>query len=120
MAKRKTIPDETIVAALMSSPTLEAAAQQCGMSVRQLYDRRKDPDFTRKLTAAQDDALSGTVRYMQRHTATAAETLVDICNTGNEQNRLNAARTLLEQTARLTEIVDVIERLEKLEGLNDE
>lgn len=57
---------------------------------------------------------------MQRHTATAAETLVTICRTGNEQNRLNAARTLLEQTARLTEIVDVVERLERLEGINDD
>ena len=118
--KKKTVTDETLISALMSCSTLSAAADQCGMSVRQLYDRRRDPDFIKKLRAAQSEALGGTVRFLQTSTATAAQTLVQICEKGQEQNRLNAARTLLEQTARLTEIVDVVERLERLEGMNNE
>ena len=118
MAKRETVTDETIISALLSSPTLETAAKQCGLSVRQLYDRRKKPEFVRQLREAQSAALSGTVRYLQANTATAAETLVDICQNGQEQNRLTAARTLLEQAARLTEVVDIMERLDKLEGID--
>lgn len=120
MPKTRTIPDEVIISALLACSTLDAAAQECGLGVRQLYTRRQDPEFMRKLREAQSDALGGTVRYLQSNTATAAETLVDICKNGQEQNRLNAARTLLEQAARLTEIVDVVERLDKLEGMNND
>lgn len=121
MAKRETVADETIISALLSSPTLETAAKQCGLSVRQLYDRRKKPEFVRQLHEAQSAAMSGTVRYLQANTATAAETLVDICQNGQqEQTRLTAARTLLEQAARLTEVVDVMARLDRLEGIDDD
>lgn len=118
VAKTKTISDETIISALLSCPTLEAAAVQCGLSVRQLYERRQSEDFTRKLREAQADALAGTVRYLQQNTATAASTLVEICEHGQEQNRLTAARTLLDQAARLSEIVDFAERLEALEQVS--
>ena len=117
MAKRKTISDENIISALMSCPTLEAVADQCGLSVRQLYERRRSEDFTRKLREAQTDALAGAVRFIQKSTAIAAETLADICRNGQEQNRLTAARTLLDQATRLTEIVDFAERLEAVERL---
>ncbi len=116
MARRKVVTDETIVAALMENSTLDTAAKQCGLSIRQLYDRRQDPEFIKRLREAQSAALGGAVRYLQTNTATAAETLVDICQNGTqEQNRLNAARVLLEQAARLSETVDFAERLERLE-----
>ena len=117
MAKKKTIPDSTVIAALLSCPTLDAAAQQCGLSVRQLYERRQDPDFIRKLREAQTDALAGAVRFIQKNTAIAAETLVAICRNGQEQNRLTAARTLLDQATRLSEIADFARRLEAVEKL---
>ena len=47
VAKKRTIADETVLSALLSCPTLEAAAAECGLSVRQLYERRKDPQFMR-------------------------------------------------------------------------
>ena len=47
MAKR--INDEEIILALLTSPTLEMAARQCRLSVRQLYERRQDPAFVAKL-----------------------------------------------------------------------
>lgn len=120
VAKTKTIPDAAVIAALLSTPTLDAAAQQCGLSVRQLYTRRQNPDFIRKLREAQGDALEGAVRFIQHSTATAASTLVEICQNGQEQNRLTAARTLLDQAAKLTEVVDFSRRLEALERMEAE
>ena len=117
VAKTKTIADETIISALLSCPTLEVAASKCGLSVRQLYERRQSEEFTRKLREAQADALAGTVRYLQQNTATAASTLVEICEHGQEQNRLTAARTLLDQAVRLSEIVDFAKRLEAVEEI---
>ena len=121
MAKKRTIADETVLSALLSCPTLEAAAAECGLSVRQLYERRKDPQFMRQLQEAQSAALAGTVRYLQHHTATAAQTLAELCqNAQQEQTRLQAARALLEQAARLTETVDFDRRLSELEQLQEE
>lgn len=120
MSRTKVVSDEAVIAALLSAPTLGAAAQQCGLSVRQLYTRRKSPDFIRKLREAQGDALEGAVRYLQHSTATAASTLVEICENGQEQNRLTAARTLLDQAAKLTEVVDFSRRLEALERMEAE
>lgn len=120
MSRTKVVSDECVIAALLSTPTLDAAAQQCGLSVRQLYTRRQDPDFIRKLREAQTDALEGTVRFLQQNTATAASTLLEICQSGQEQNRLTAARTLLDQAAKLTEVVDFSRRLEALERMEAE
>lgn len=121
MAKKQTIADETVLSALLSCPTLEAAAAECGLSVRQLYERRKDPQFMRQLQEAQSAALAGTVRYLQHHTATAAQTLAELCqNAQQEQTRLQAARALLEQAARLTETVDFDRRLAALEELRED
>lgn len=120
MSRTKVVSDECVIAALLSTPTLDAAAQQCGLSVRQLYTRRKSPDFIRKLREAQGDALEGAVRFIQHSTATAASTLLEICQSGQEQNRLTAARTLLDQAAKLTEVVDFSRRLEALERMEAE
>ncbi|OUP62924.1 hypothetical protein B5F12_09140 [Pseudoflavonifractor sp. An176] len=120
MSRTKVVSDECVIAALLSTPTLDAAAQQCGLSVRQLYTRRQNPDFIRKLREAQGDALEGAVRYLQHSTATAASALVEICENGQEQNRLTAARTLLDQAAKLTEVVDFSRRLEALERMEAE
>lgn len=120
MPKKTVVDDETLIQALLTCSTQTAAAEQCGISTRQLYQRKQGAAFLKKLHEAQSAALSGTVRYLQANTATAAETLVDICQNGQEQNRLTAARTLLEQAARLTEVVDIMERLDKLEGMDDD
>lgn len=121
VAKKRTISDETIISALLSCPTLEAAAAECGLSVRQLYDRRQDPQFMKQLQKAQSAALAGTVRYLQHHTATAAQTLAELCqNAQQEQTRLQAARALLEQAARLTETTNFDARLSELEQLQEE
>lgn len=116
MGRRK-IEDEKIISALLSNTTVNGAASAIGCNPSVIYARRKDDAFLRKLQQAQDDALSGTVRYLQSSMTTAAETLVDISKNGSEQNRLTASRTILEQAARLTETVDIVERLHKIEAI---
>ena len=115
MAKR--INDEEIILALLTSPTLEMAARQCRLSVRQLYERRQDPTFVDKLKQAQTEALENTTRFLQAATGTAARVLAEIAESPGRpaQVRISAARTILEQAAKFTEIVDVQARLEALE-----
>ncbi len=126
MTKRKTVSDEAIVAALMTTSTLDAAAQQCGLSVRQLYERRQAPGFEKKLRKAQSEALSDTARFLQHATGSAAATLLEIAESKVRpaQVRISAARTILEQATKYSEITDIQARLEALEryaeGVDDE
>ena len=117
MAKTRTISDETIIAALLSCPTLEATAEQCGLSIRQLYDRRQNSDFVRKLKEAQAEALATTTRYLQRASGNAANVLAEIAESPGRpaQVRISAARAVLDMAAKYTEAVDVQARLEALE-----
>ena len=121
VAKKRTISDETVLSALLSCPTLEAAAAECGLSVRQLYERRQDPQFMKQLQKAQSAALAGTVRYLQaphRYSSPNPGRIVPKCPAGTD--RLQAARALLEQAARLTETVDFDRRLSELEELRED
>ena len=126
MAKRETISDEIIISALLSCPTLEAAAQQCKLSIRQLYERRQNPDFVRKLMEAQAEALATTTRYLQHATWNAANVLAEIAGSPGRpaQVRISAARAVLDMAVKYTEAVDVQARLEALEryaeGADDE
>lgn len=115
--KRKTISDSAVIAAMLTCPTLAAAAEQCGLSVRQMHTRRQRPEFIRQLKAAQSEALSGAARYLQHSTGNAAAVLLEIAENQNEnaQVRVTAARAILEQAARFTEVLDFAERLEALE-----
>lgn len=118
--KRKTIPDSAVIAAMLTSPTLTTAAEQCGLSVRQIHTRRQHPEFIQQLKAAQSDALNSAARYLQHSTGNAAAVLLEIAENQNEnaQVRVTAARAILEQAARFTEILDFSERLEALEQVS--
>ena len=120
VAKTKTISDEAVISALLSCPTWEAAAVQCRLSVRQLYERRQRPEFIQQLKAAQSNALSSAARYLQHSTGNAAAVLLEIAENQNEnaQVRVTAARAILEQVARFTEVLDFAERLEALEQVS--
>lgn len=115
MAKR--INDEEIILALLSSPTLEMAARQCRLSVRQLYERRQDPTFVDKLKQAQAEALESTTRFLQSATGTAARVLAEIAESPGRpaQVRISAAKSILDMAVRYTETVDLQGRLDALE-----
>ena len=117
MPKAKTIADETIIAALLSCSTLEAAARQCGISIRQLFERRQDPAFVAKLKQAPAEALESTTRFLQSATGTAARVLAEIAESPGRpaQVRISAAKSILDMAVRYTETVDLQGRLDALE-----
>lgn len=118
MAKTK-VDDTKLIAALLCSPTMDAAAEAAGISRTTLYERRRDPEFAKKLKEAQAVALADTARFLQHSTGTAAAVLLDIAEDCREgaQVRVSAAKAILEQAARFTEIVAFEERLEALERM---
>ena len=117
MPKKKIVSDELVLTALLTCSTLDEAAKQCGLSPRQLFERRQNPAFMQQLKRAQAEALKKTTWFLQRSTGNAAAVLLEIAENRNEaaQVRVIAARAILEQAARFTEIIDFEERLEAIE-----
>ena len=110
--------DEALIAALLSNPTVRAAAQAVGRSETQVYSRLRDPTFKARYDEARRELLERSVTELQAHLSEAVGVFVSVMRDRQapQQTRLNAAEAVMRNCLKLTEQVDVIERLERLEG----
>ena len=118
--KKTSAKNELILSALLSNPSITAAASACGVSKRVIYDRLNDPDFRAAYDKARRDLLQQSAAAVQYHMNTAIETLAEIVGdtSASPQTRLNAAESIIRNTLKLTERADILERLEALERLH--
>ena len=105
MAKGKAVSDEQIIAALLNSGTIKAAAAAAGVSERTVYDRMADGEFQALYKAAKADLIRAAVLSLNGKVQAAIDTIADVMN--NEQNnpatRLQAAQTILNSAARFAQ-----------------
>lgn len=113
-AERK---NERIIAALISTPTVKAASEACGVSTRQIYKRLEEPEFRAAYDKARHDLLDKSTAALQGHLSAAVETMGEIVNDPKAapQTRLNAAEAIVRNTLKLTEQGDILARLDALE-----
>ena len=106
------------LAALLTYPTYEKAAEAAGITSRTLRVYMQDPEFR----AAYEKAFAGLVetatRQAQQSLTPALFALRAIVQDKSQSAsaRIQAARTLLDYGLRLTEITDIIKALEEAEG----
>lgn len=105
------------VAALLSSPTLTAAALTLKVSPLTLQRWLKEPAFRKALTQARHLAVRQASAYVQGLAGEAAKTLVDVMRDedASAASRVSASRVALEMTYQLLEADEIAERLERLE-----
>ena len=110
--------DEQLIAALLTHPTIRAAAQSVGCSETRIYTRLRDPTFKARYDEARHDLLERSVTELQAHLSEAVGVFVSVMRDREapHQTRLNAAEAVMRNCMKLTEQVDIIERLERLEG----
>ena len=108
--------DEIILASLLSTPTIRAAAAACDVSESVIYSRLKDPEFKERYDGARREMLIQSAAALQSHLNAAIEALGEIVNDKdvNPQTRLNAAEAIIRNTLKLTERTDVLNRLDEL------
>ena len=116
MAIRKNqsaVSDEQIIAALMSSGSIAQAAELTGIATRTMYDRMGYRDFQAAYSAAKSDVIRQAVLTMNRNLSAAVEVVTGIMNDdGNTPAiRLQAAKLLLENTARFTDRLTEADRV---------
>lgn len=107
------------LAALLSEPTQAAAANKIGISTRTMRRYMEDPEFSEAYKKAHAQLVEDAAQRMQRGLSAAVDTLHEIATDpeAGKTARVAAARSLLEQTLRYTEISDIMSRIAKLEEL---
>ena len=117
MATAAARKNERIIAALISNPTVKAAAEACGVSERQIYARLQDPDFKELYDAKRHELLDHATAALQGHLSAAVETMGEIAKDpkAGQQTRLNAAEAIVRNSLKLTEQADILQRLDALE-----
>lgn len=109
----KTVSNEKIIAALLSSGTISEAAAKLKISSRTIYSRMGTKDFLAAYSAAKSDLIRDALIGINRRLSAAVETVSAIMtdDSVNPAIRLQAARTLLSNAARLSDSLQNTETL---------
>ena len=111
------IPDEKIVAALLSTTTNAEAAREAGLSLTQFYNRMRHPVFKKKLAEARARLMDVATTALQTSMGEAVDTMTAVMHDPDApaQTRLNAAEAVLRNSLKLSERTDVLDRMDTLE-----
>lgn len=111
MANKKTIPDEQIIAALLSHGTIKAAAAAVGLSERAVYDRMNAGEFQALYKAAKADLIRAAVFNINSQLGAAITTVAEIMSNpdNNAAVRLQAAQTILNNAGKFAQRLQIDE-----------
>jgi hypothetical protein len=106
------------VAALLTAPTIKAAAKKVGISEMALHAWLKIPAFAALLRQAQQQVFSHTLRRMQTESAQALDVLARVLRKrkGDDGLKVRAALGLLGHGLKASELHDLAERLAAIEA----
>ena len=112
---------DNILQALLAHRTIKEAATAAQVSERVVYDYLNDPSFEARYKAARDDIIRGVSNHLREQMNEAVGVIGDIMrDTENRpQDRLAAAKAVLEYGDKYIENDDIIERIDKLERAVD-
>ena len=105
------------ISALLTTRTLEEAAEACGINERTLRRWIEEPEFRAALTAASRQVLESSVVELSVDAQMAVETLRRNLRCGRPEAEIRAAQIILAQAMRGIEFFEFERRLAHLEEL---
>lgn len=114
---------EQAISALITEPTIPAAAEQVGVGTVTLWRWLQIPEFQRTYRQARRESVSQAVARLQRVSGEAVEALADVMNDAGSpaSSRVSAAKSVLEMALKAVELEDMEARITELEEvLQDE
>jgi hypothetical protein len=106
---------EAAIAALLTQPTVEAAARVADVSERALRKWMRLPEFKAAYAAARGEVLERTVVLLVGAGRQSVETLQLNLAAEKPSDQIRAACALLEYASRGVELLDLAERLAEVE-----
>jgi hypothetical protein len=110
-----TAPQARFLAALLTEPTIQAAAAHAGCPLRTAHRWLATPAFQEAYRAAQREWIRQATGQLQQATSQAVETLRRNLACGQPTAEIRAALAILDQAFKATELQDLAARLEALE-----
>jgi DNA mismatch repair ATPase MutS len=108
------------LAALLSEPTVKAAAARVGIGERTLHTWLREPAFDVAYTDARHDAVGLAVGRLQHATGLAVDALIDVLDTeytpAPAAVRVSAAKVIIEYAIRFRELDELESRIAQLEN----
>ncbi len=108
---------EQAIAALLSEPSIKAAADAVKIGEGTLYRWLQLPDFQTAYRAARRSVIERAVSELQAAAGEAVETLKRNLHCENPAVEIRAAQIILEQGIKGVELIDLQERVERLEAM---
>lgn len=106
-----------LLQALLEESNVSKAATAAGISRNTAYQYMKKPEFERELNRRRSECINDTVRFLQGKLALCGETLIGIIESpeASDQVKINAINAVYANCKAMTETVEVINRLQKIE-----
>lgn len=114
--EKRSRKEEALIAALLSQPTVEAAARATGVSERTARRWLAEPTFRRAFREARRQAVETAVAALQGASGESVVALREALSARRVSVRVRAACAILDRAVRGVELIDILERLEALEG----
>src|SRR5688572_25303071 len=105
---------DAAVAALLTEPTIAAAAARAGLAERTLRGWLKRPRFLAAYREARRQVVENALGQLQQATGDAVATLRRLLTCGNPPTEARAAVAILEQATRAVEWTDLAAEVEDL------
>jgi hypothetical protein len=105
------------IAALLSTSSIKDAAKACGVSDASLWRWLQLPDFAAAYRLARRQVVERAVSELQAACGEAVETLKRNLHCEQAAVEIRAAQIILEQAIKGVELIDLQERVERLESL---
>jgi DNA-binding MurR/RpiR family transcriptional regulator len=116
-AGKRSQREDAALAALLSELTIAEAATKAGISESTLLRWLRDPTFQGRYREARRQVVEQAIVGLQQAAGDAVTVLSAIAGDATQPAgaRVSAARTILDQSFRSLELVDLVERIEQLE-----
>lgn len=117
MAKKTTVSNEEIIAALLQHGTIKEAAEAAGIAPRTMYDRMHNDDFRREYADARAGVTRAAAAAINSKLSAAIETVTEIMQNpeANPAIRLQAAQTIITNAAKFADRLTADEAHSKAE-----
>jgi hypothetical protein len=115
--QKQTQREEAFIAALLTQLSIPAACKQAGISERSGYRWLAEAGFQRRYAAARQRVLTQTIGLLVQSGSLAVLTLrkIMLSDEATSSARVAAARTILELSVRLEELITLEQRVAELE-----
>lgn len=117
----KNITNEQIIAELLNSVSIRAAAKKLELQERTIYDRMKKPEFKKMYADARKEVVEQATARLQNFANQAVSCLALVMSKQEyaPQVRINAADAILRYCLKFSEKADITDKLDQLEAALD-